>query len=68
MLSRRAARVIAAIRAKKDTHTVDKQIAAIAMMRDMTLVSRDSGSGFATIVARGLKVLNPFKAGAAPSR
>lgn len=48
---------------KKDPHTVDKQIAAIAMMREMTILTRDSGGGFATIVDRGLKVLNPFDTG-----
>lgn len=45
---------------RKDPHTIDKQIAAIAMIRDMTLVTRDSGAGFSTIRDRGLKVLNPF--------
>lgn len=45
---------------RKDPHTIDKQIAAIAMIRDMTLVTRDSGAGFATIVDRGLKLLDPF--------
>jgi predicted nucleic acid-binding protein len=48
---------------KKDPHTIDKQIAAIAMVWDMTLVTRDSGGGFKTIVSRNLKVLNPFKTG-----
>lgn len=46
---------------KKNPHTIDKQIAAIAMIRDMTLVTRDSGGGFAAIVGQGLKVLNPFE-------
>jgi predicted nucleic acid-binding protein len=46
---------------KKDPHIVDKQIAAIAMIRDMTLVTRDGGGGFAMIVDRHLKVLNPSK-------
>jgi predicted nucleic acid-binding protein len=46
---------------KKDPHTVDKQIAAIAMVWDMTLVTRDSGGGFKIIAGRNLKVLNPFK-------
>ncbi|MET0855146.1 MAG: type II toxin-antitoxin system VapC family toxin [Telluria sp.] len=48
---------------KKDPHTMNKQIAAIAMVWDMTLVTRDSGGGFKTIVGRNLKVLNPFKTG-----
>jgi predicted nucleic acid-binding protein len=46
---------------KKDPHTVDKQIAAIAITRDMTLVTRDTGGGFTTIADRDLKVFNPFK-------
>lgn len=45
---------------KKDPHTIDKQIAAIAMMRNMTLVTRDTGGGFTTIADRDLKILNPF--------
>jgi predicted nucleic acid-binding protein len=53
---------------KKDPHTIDKQIAAIAMIRDMTLVTRDSGGGFRTIVDRGLKVLNPFEEVGSPLR
>ena len=43
---------------KKDPHTIDKQIAAIALGRDLTVVSRDSSGGFAHIP--GLKFLNPF--------
>jgi predicted nucleic acid-binding protein len=43
---------------KKDPHTIDKQIAAIAMTRDMTVVTRDIGEAFTRI--RGLKVKNPF--------
>lgn len=46
---------------KKDPHTVDKQIAAIALLWDMTLVTRDGGGGFALIVGRNLRVLNPVK-------
>lgn len=42
---------------KKDPHTIDKQIAAIALIRDMTVVTR--GGSFALI--RGLKLLNPFE-------
>jgi predicted nucleic acid-binding protein len=48
---------------KKDPHTVDKQIAAIAMIHEMTVVTRDSGGGFSSIAARDLTVLNPFKSG-----
>jgi hypothetical protein len=46
---------------KKDPHTVDKQIAAIAILRDMTLVTRDTGGGFEMIANRHFKRLNPFK-------
>lgn len=46
---------------KKDPHTVDKQIAAIAMVWDMTLVTGDNGGGFRAIVGRKLKVVNPFE-------
>lgn len=45
---------------KKDPHTIDKQIAAIALMRDMTVVTRDSGEAFSQIP--NLKVFNPFSA------
>lgn len=50
---------------KKDPHTIDKQIAAIAMIRGMTLVTRDSGGGFSSIADRGLLLLNPFQSGRA---
>ncbi len=43
---------------KKDPHTIDKQIAAMALIRDMTVVTRDQGASFRTIP--GLKILNPF--------
>lgn len=43
---------------KKDPHTIDKQIAAMALLRDMTVVSRDRGDSFRAIP--GLKLLNPF--------
>lgn len=51
---------------KKDPHTIDKQIAAIAMIRGMTLVTRDSGGGFSSIADRGLLLFNPFQNGSAP--
>ena len=44
---------------KKDPHTIDKQIAAIAMTNDLTVVTRDKGEAFSTIAT--LKVLNPFQ-------
>lgn len=43
---------------KKDPHTIDKQIAAMALIRDMTVVTRDRGASLRTIP--GLKMLNPF--------
>lgn len=43
---------------KKDPHTIDKQIAAMALLRDMTVVSRDGGGSFRTIP--GLRLLDPF--------
>lgn len=43
---------------KKDPHTIDKQIAAIALIHDLTVVTRDKGEAFSRI--RGLKVYNPF--------
>ena len=47
---------------RKDPHTVDKQIAAIAILRDMTLVTRDTGGGFGMFADGYLTLLNPFKA------
>lgn len=43
---------------KNDPHTIDKQIAAIAIMRRMTLVTGDKGEAFSRV--EGLLVLNPF--------
>lgn len=43
---------------KKDPHTIDKQIAAMALTRDMTVVTRDKGEAFLKIPK--LKMLNPF--------
>jgi predicted nucleic acid-binding protein len=43
---------------KKDPHTIDKQIAAIALTRSMIVVTGDKGEAFARI--DGLAVLNPF--------
>jgi predicted nucleic acid-binding protein len=42
----------------KDAHTIDKQIAAIALITDMTVVTRDKGEAFTSIAH--LKVLDPF--------
>jgi len=43
---------------KKDPHTIDKQIAAIAILRGMTVVTGDKGEAFSKI--EGVSVLNPF--------
>lgn len=43
---------------KKDVHAVDKQIAAIALLHDLVVVTRDQGEAFANI--SNLRVLNPF--------
>lgn len=43
---------------KKDPHTIDKQIAAIALIHDLTVVTRDKGEAFSRIPS--LKVYNPF--------
>lgn len=43
---------------KKDPHTIDKQIAAMALTRDMTVVTRDKGEAFVKIPS--LKTFNPF--------
>ncbi|WP_338758648.1 type II toxin-antitoxin system VapC family toxin [Massilia sp. METH4] len=43
---------------KKDPHTIDKQIAAMALVNDLTVVTRDKGDAFARIP--GLRKLNPF--------
>lgn len=43
---------------KKDPHTIDKQIAAIALVNSLVVVTRDKGEAFSRIA--GVKVLNPF--------
>jgi toxin FitB len=43
----------------RDPNTIDKQIVAIALIRDMTVVTRDDGEAFTKY---GAKVLNPFRA------
>lgn len=43
---------------KKDPHTIDKQIAAIALIHDLTVVTRDMGEAFSRIPY--LKAYNPF--------
>jgi predicted nucleic acid-binding protein len=46
---------------RRDAHTIDKQIAAIALVHDLIVVTGDKGGAFAHIPS--LKVLNPFSAG-----
>lgn len=43
---------------KKDPHTIDKQIAAIALIHDLVVVTRDKGDAFSRTPS--LKILNPF--------
>ena len=43
---------------KTDPPTINKQIAAMALISDMTIVTRDQGDGFRRVP--NLKVLNPF--------
>jgi predicted nucleic acid-binding protein len=45
---------------KRDPHTVDKQIAAIALINNLTVVTRDKGEAFSRIPA--VQVLDPFSA------
>jgi predicted nucleic acid-binding protein len=43
---------------KKDPHTIDKQIAAIALEHNLVVVTRDKGAAFSH--TPNLQVLNPF--------
>lgn len=47
-----------------DQHIVDRQIAAIALVYDLTVVTRNTGHYAGT----GVQLLNPFRGGAAPDR
>lgn len=47
-----------------DQHIVDRQIAAIALVYNLTVVTRNT-SHFA---GTGVRLLNPFRAGAVPSK
>lgn len=42
----------------RDPHTIDKQIAAIALIYDLVVVTRDKGNAFTR--TPNLKTLNPF--------
>jgi predicted nucleic acid-binding protein len=46
---------------KKDPHTIDKQIAAMALVSGLTVVTRDKGVAFANVPL--LKILNPLHDG-----
>lgn len=43
---------------QKDPHTIDKQIAAIALIYDLVVVTRDKGDAFSR--TPNLKIFNPF--------
>lgn len=45
---------------KKDPHTVDKQIAAIALVNSLVMVTRDKGAAFGRML--GDRLLDPFDA------
>ncbi len=49
---------------KKDPHTIDKQIAAIALVNSLVVVTRDKGEAFSRIP--NVRVLNPFSDGPGP--
>ncbi|MYM89417.1 PIN domain-containing protein [Rugamonas sp. FT82W] len=42
----------------RDPHTIDKQIAAVALIHDLVVVTRDKGDAFSR--TPNLKILNPF--------
>ncbi|MES2260175.1 MAG: type II toxin-antitoxin system VapC family toxin [Pseudomonadota bacterium] len=46
---------------KKDPHTIDKQIAAIALVNDLVVVTRNKDEAFSCI--SNMRVLNPFSGG-----
>ena len=43
---------------RKDPHTIDKQIAAMALVNDLVVVTRDKGEAFSRIPC--VKTLDPF--------
>jgi toxin FitB len=47
-----------------DQHVVDRQIAAIALVYDLTVVTRNTGHFAGT----GVRLFNPFRGGAVPSK
>ena len=58
-----AAQVWGRLRAPNHEHALDKQIAAIALVHDLTVITRNS----ADFAGTGVKVLNPFVVPAPPS-
>ena len=52
-----AAQVWGRLRVPSPQHAIDKQIAAIALLHDLTVVTRNTG-GFVTT---GVRLLNPFR-------
>jgi predicted nucleic acid-binding protein len=59
-----AADIWGRIMARSDQNPIDKQIAAIALLYDLTVVTRNVKD----FVAAGAKVLNPFDGASAPGR
>jgi predicted nucleic acid-binding protein len=55
-----AAQVWGALRVPDPSHEIDKQIAAIALMNDLTVVTRN----IADFAGTGVRVKNPFLSGA----
>jgi predicted nucleic acid-binding protein len=54
---REAARLWGSQRAPRHEHAIDKQLAATALVHDLTLVTRNT----ADFAATGVRLLNPFE-------
>lgn len=54
---REAARLWGSLRAPRHEHAIDKQLAATALVHDLTLVTRNT----ADFAATGVRLLNPFE-------
>jgi predicted nucleic acid-binding protein len=59
-----AAHIWGRLMSPNDQNPIDKQIAAIALLYDLTVISRNEEHFAAT----GVRVLNPFQAAGAPDR
>jgi toxin FitB len=57
-----SARVWGILIGKNEQHSIDKQIAAIALLHDLTIVTRNTAHFSGT----GARVLNPFRADSLP--